>query len=309
MVIVQHLLVSSTHKLIPVLTRTDIHLKRATKSQLTEPREYARIFERGIDPDVDNPEICHSHSEIPDNWPPPSDILQYRDAVRDRVRILLEMPEVEKDRTTAEALWLGYEHEAMHLETFLYMVLQSGETLPPPGVIRPDFKLVSDGCPQAKWFTIPEQTVSIGLDDPEDTVPQVSFGFDNEKPRRYAHVPSFMAQGGPITNGDYVEYLQRRGINDIPASWTRIPSRQSRQQAVSGQEETSCVAVRTVFGPVPLQYALDWPVMASYDELNNFAKEQGCRIPSLKEVKSIYQHAARCNVESRYDISFYKIQY
>ena len=32
----------------------------------TEPASYHAIFERGIDPDVDNPERCHQHSEIPD---------------------------------------------------------------------------------------------------------------------------------------------------------------------------------------------------------------------------------------------------
>src|ERR1051326_582408 len=55
-------------------TFLDIHLTRATRSPPTEPASYQRIFERGIDPDVENPELCHDHSEIPDTWPPLEEI-------------------------------------------------------------------------------------------------------------------------------------------------------------------------------------------------------------------------------------------
>lgn len=50
-------------------------------------------------------------------------------------------------------------------------------------------------------------------------------------------------------------------------------------------------AVRTVYGPVPLSYALDWPVFASYDELLGCAIWMGGRIPTLEEARSIYTYA------------------
>jgi hypothetical protein len=43
-------------------TFMDIHLTRATQGKPTEPSSYPSIFERGIDPDVDDPEQCHAHS-------------------------------------------------------------------------------------------------------------------------------------------------------------------------------------------------------------------------------------------------------
>jgi L-histidine Nalpha-methyltransferase / hercynylcysteine S-oxide synthase len=49
-------------------------------------------------------------------------------------------------------------------------------------------------------------------------------------------------------------------------------------------------AVRTVYGPVPLKYALDWPVFASFDELSGCASWMGGRIPTLEEARSIYSH-------------------
>jgi len=49
--------------------------------------------------------------------------------------------------------------------------------------------------------------------------------------------------------------------------------------------------VRTVYGLVPLKYALHWPVFASYDELAGCAGWMGGRIPTADEARSIYSYA------------------
>ena len=36
-----------------------------------------RMFSRGIDPDVQDPKLCHSHPDVPTAWPPLKDILSY----------------------------------------------------------------------------------------------------------------------------------------------------------------------------------------------------------------------------------------
>lgn len=41
---------------------------------------------------------------------------------------------------------------------------------------------------------------------------------------------------------------------------------------------------------VPLKYALDWPVFASYDELAGCASWMGGRIPTFEEARSLYEH-------------------
>lgn len=51
--------------------------------------------------------------------------------------------------------------------------------------------------------------------------------------------------------------------------------------------------MRTVYGLVPLRYALDWPVFASYDELAGCAAWMGGRIPTMEEAKSIYAYVER----------------
>lgn len=92
-------------------TFLDIHLTKAIGLAPTEPRHYHTIFERGIDPDVDDPEKCHAHSEIPDEWPPIIDILDYQAKVRSRVETLLQEKTDPMTRRVGRALWLGFEHE------------------------------------------------------------------------------------------------------------------------------------------------------------------------------------------------------
>ena len=52
----------------------------------------------------------------------------------------------------------------------------------------------------------------------------------------------------------------------------------------------SNLAVKTVYGLVPLKYALDWPVFASYDELAGCAAWMDGRIPTFEETRSIYEY-------------------
>jgi len=69
------------------------------------------MFERGIDPDVENPEDCHAHSSTPNEWPPIEEIFSYQGRLRWRTRSLYEAEASETDRKIGRALWIGFEHE------------------------------------------------------------------------------------------------------------------------------------------------------------------------------------------------------
>ncbi|KAK4241955.1 hypothetical protein C8A03DRAFT_11784 [Achaetomium macrosporum] len=287
-------------------TFLDIQLSKTTGKPPTDPAHYRTIFERGIDPDVDNPELCHAHSEIPDEWPPVDEILAYQGRVRARVQSLYADGINTIPRHVGRAVWVGFEHELMHLETLLYMMLQSDKTRPPPHVPAPDFaklaaKAYSERIPN-EWFEIPAQEITIGLDDPEDgTDPDCHYGWDNEKPVRRATVHAFQAKGRPISNEEYARYMYNTDIAKIPASWaytTGTSVNQTDGAAAVATDGADALpesflqgkAVRTVYGLVPLKYALDWPVFASYDELAGCAAWMGGRIPTFEEARSIYSH-------------------
>ncbi|KAF2838838.1 hypothetical protein M501DRAFT_934878 [Patellaria atrata CBS 101060] len=298
-------------------TFMDIHITRATEGQPSEPNYYAQIFERGIDPDVENPELCHAHSEIPDSWPPVAEILGFQTRVRERVKSLYEGDELLQNPKIRRALWLGFEHEIMHLETLLYMLVQSEKTLPPPGTVTPDFEAMAfrarSEAVENEWFTIPESGIVLGIEDAEDDVgPPRYFGWDNEKPKRAVHVSKFEAKARAITNAEFLEYLQSNRIEKLPASWV-VGSRKTVSERDSShlsrvshsahgsprykngglKELTDGKFVRTVYGLVPLEFALDWPVSASYDEISGCAKWMGGRIPTMEETRSIYAHVER----------------
>jgi L-histidine Nalpha-methyltransferase / hercynylcysteine S-oxide synthase len=261
---------------------------------------------------VDNPELCHAHSEVPDNWPALDEMLEYQVRVRDRV--VQQTNIAESDRKVGRALWLAFEHEAMHLETFLYMLLQSERVLPPPGRPIPDFKSMAAKARQNrvanKWHRVPAAVITLGLDDPEnDLGPDRFFGWDNERPSRKSAVAQFEAQARPISNGEYARFLEQSGFKLPPASWS-VPAKNGASSGANGvysklqenghanhvrgdepsEDFVHGKFVRTVYGPVPLEYALDWPVMASYDELAAFAKWFDGRIPTLEEARSIYSY-------------------
>ncbi|KAF2129679.1 hypothetical protein P153DRAFT_367046 [Dothidotthia symphoricarpi CBS 119687] len=292
-------------------TFLDIHIARGTNGKPSDPAYFWTIFERGIDPDVDDPEKCHAHSEIPDTWPPLAEILQHQETIRARARALYKSGEAQSNARVSRAMWLGFEHEVMHLETLLYMLVQSERVLPPPGTVTPDFAALarqsSTLAVENEWFTIPKSTINVGFDNPDnDYTTERYFGWDNESPRRSVDVKSFRAKARPITNGEYAAYLSKTGKTLIPASWCELSSTSNvpsngyeNDNIVNGhhdgmnnlaQQLTEEKYVRTVYGAIPLQYALDWPVVASYDELMGCAQWMGGRIPTMEETRSIYKY-------------------
>lgn len=288
-------------------TFLDSILSRATNGQPTEPLDYISIFQRGIDPDVDNPDNCHSHSEIPTAWPELEDILVYQGKVRERVNHLYKNGSAMHHKGGVQrALWIGFEHEAMHLETLLYMLLQSDITLPPPGTITPNFatgrlceRMKDPRSDDDAWIKVPGMMFDVGMNDTEgalDTIPRY-FGWDKEKPvQKDIRVEPFYTRCYPITNEEYAKYLVDKRSNKVPASWTianvaKVEASDSRDPMDTVSRLIDTVQVKTVFGPVPLKQAMDWPVMASYDELTACAKWMGGRVPTADELLAIYRYA------------------
>lgn len=97
-------------------------------------------------------------------------------------------------------------------------------------------------------------------------------------------------------------------IEKIPVSWSTTSAHKDQEEeaTVNGVHEVNGTTngvshelpesfledktVRTVYGPVPLKQALDWPVFASYDEMAGCAAYMGGRIPTFEEAKSIYAY-------------------
>ncbi|OSX60755.1 hypothetical protein POSPLADRAFT_1147858, partial [Postia placenta MAD-698-R-SB12] len=103
-------------------TFLNLLLSAALNEQPVGPARFAAIFERGIDPHVDDPEHCHAHSEVPqrdEDWPALGEVLAYRDRVRARLAALyreLEAGERVLTRRLARTLVMVLEHDGFHIE-------------------------------------------------------------------------------------------------------------------------------------------------------------------------------------------------
>ncbi|EKM58987.1 uncharacterized protein PHACADRAFT_249140 [Phanerochaete carnosa HHB-10118-sp] len=258
---------------------------------MAEPKCYARIFERGIDPDVDDPTKVHGHSEVPEkdeDWPTLAEVLMFRDRVRELVEKTLkeiESGERSMGRRLVRTLMMMHEHEAWHLETLLYILLQSPATRPPPGFTQPPFAHLAQ-----QWASVPppntphaeiEGAVTLGYDDqePEDLsdAQEVAantthvFGWDNESPARAVDVRPVHVEWRPVSNADfYVFWRAQEGKIEMPKSWVL---------------EDDEVKVKTFYGAQPLSVAGTWPCLASYDALLVFARSKGGRIPTEPELR------------------------
>ncbi|KAF5382668.1 hypothetical protein D9615_002725 [Tricholomella constricta] len=283
-------------------TFLDIHLSRLLKEPHTEPEEYKYIFEvgshvevRGIDPNVDDPTQCHAHSEVPQNdedWPTLTAILQFQARVRTRLSDLYDdiaSAKIPLTRKVGRVLFMTFEHEALHAETLLYMLLQRAGTgtLPPPGFTAPPWSSLAatwSSAPQPKTQTVTlgPAEITLGHDDAEaddDTlvVEGHEFGWDNEQPKRVALVGRFEISWRPVTNGQFYEFYNGEGKGKVqfPASWV--------------QEKGGEIKVRTLYGPVPLKIAQQWPVLTSYNNLSTYATVKGGRLPTEPELRLFYE--------------------
>ncbi|KAJ6508312.1 DUF323 domain-containing protein [Mycena sanguinolenta] len=272
-------------------TFLDIHLSRLLQEPHTEPEAFKFIFERGIDPDVDDPTVCHPHSEVPqkdEDWPTLVSILQFQGRVRARVLKLYEDIDAGSrtmTRKIGRVLFMTFEHEALHAETLLYMLLQRAGTgtLPPPGFTPPPWESLAETWdsapePESSTVTLGPATVTLGHDDNEaeddasaSDVDGHAFGWDNEHPKREVHVDQFSIEWRPVTNGQFFKYyLSQDGAVAIPASWVEVEGE---------------MHVRTLYGPVPMKIAQNWPVLTSHSSLSKYVEVQGGRLPSEAELR------------------------
>ncbi|KAF9119191.1 hypothetical protein BGW39_000490 [Mortierella sp. 14UC] len=275
-------------------TFLDIQLSRVLGEPFTEPAYFSVIFERGIDPDVEDPTQCHSHSKVPDTWPEIEEIVAFRDRVRERLFKVLNNPVTyPMTRRLARMVFMAFEHEAMHLETIIYMLAQSPNTVPPPSIPAPWAvrKSVADDTSSstaplspstvspATWFSINPATLDMDMlslghndlesDDWTDAHKQdleSPFGWDNEHPLVTSHpLPSaFEIQSRQVTNNEFLSYLRATGTagealqanERTPASWL-----------IRDGE----VFVKSVYGPVPLEVSGIWPVSCSNIQATGYA--------------------------------------
>ncbi|EGF82700.1 hypothetical protein BATDEDRAFT_22786 [Batrachochytrium dendrobatidis JAM81] len=260
---------------------SDNQLSRFLEKDLSGNKLFLEIFGRGIDPDMDCTTKCHDHSPVPSQWPQLSTVIEYQNIVRSKIREMYSTTNVYSKRLS-RTLFMCYEHDIMHVETFLQMLVQDSHILPPRNVARPILKnsrLLPK--PSAKYLSIEKGSFIMGHDDHEvhdfdESESLARFGWDNEYPAHKEYVDSFKILSRPVTVGEYFEFLESTNWDAtlIPGSWTR-------------GEHSQGYAIKTVFGPISVDQAWIWPVYVSNNQAAAFAQANDTRLPTEQELSFI----------------------
>jgi ergothioneine biosynthesis protein EgtB len=257
------------------------HLCRAVVGRRSFNPTFDEIFERGIDPDVDDPTKCHAHPDIPEVWPALADVVAYRDRVRDELIRALDV--LDAAATThvmarsARVASMVIEHELMHQETLLYLLQQ----LPPDAKRRPAPRspVRRRGVrPHAVFIEPGDATLGAEFD-------ALDFGWDNEFPTERVPVPGFRIDATPVTNGEFLAFVESGGY-ERAALWQDDwdwKTREALRHPLCWVERDGARWYRTMFELVPLPDAADWPVSVSLAEARAYARWSGARLPTEAE--------------------------
>lgn len=63
------------------------------------------------------------------------------------------------------------------------------------------------------------------------------------------------------------------------------------------------VQVRTLYGPIPMKIARNWPIMTSCDNLSTYAKVKGGRLPTEPELRLFFDKF-NCGYEGGANVGF-----
>lgn len=250
------------------------------------------LFERGIDPDVEDPTKCHKNPGAPSAWPSWKAVVSYRDQVRSELAAAI-LPRATFD--------LIREHDFMHIETLYYMRAQ-GHRHPCRDVrsIHPCSSGPAGGLARKvtaalppNWLTIPAGIAILGSTKSNavsDGEGNHQFRWDNEFGTATVSVPSFDVAELPVTVAEYAAFVNAGGYGDAkfwdPSDWAWVQREglsmpASWQKGPYGEEDSLCVV--TVDGPVSLSSAATWPVSVSLAEARAYAKFRGARLPTESE--------------------------
>ena len=141
------------------------------------------------------------------------EVLQWRQAVNQRMEALLKEKALDATGTAELAIWveLGLQHEQQHQELILTDVKHLLSTNPLLPVYCETWPLASVAPTPAQWQAQPGGLVSVGHDGP-------GFAFDNESPRHSQWLRPYALMNRLVTHGEWLAFMQDRGYTD-PRWW------------------------------------------------------------------------------------------
>jgi len=211
------------------------------------------------------------------------DVKAYRADVDARMLRLLEGRS--GDRSLAELVTLGLQHEQQHQE----LMLTDVKHLLAQNPIAPGYDgegMAPDRDPGAlEFIDFDGGLVEIGFDGR-------GFCFDNELPRHRSYVAPFALASRLVTNGEYAAFIEAGGYRDpalwLAEGWDRVASGELAAPLYWRRQEDAGWCEFTLHGEVPLDPARPVTHLSLY-EADAYARWCGARLPTEAE----WEFAAR----------------
>lgn len=192
----------------------------------------------------------------------------------------------------ARLLELGLQHEQQHQELILSDILALFAANP----LRPAYRAAPPrglcGPPEPlRWIGYAGGIVRIGSDADDHFAFDRDFAFDNETPRHDALIHPFEIADRPVTNAEWLEFVEDGGYGD-PAFWLfdgwATIQREGWEAPAYWERRGDAFLAMTLEGLRPLEAAA--PVVhVSFYEADAFARWAGARLPTEFEWETVAQ--------------------
>ncbi len=208
----------------------------------------------------------------------------YRRYVDEHMLALLEKSDEQHLRALAPMFILGLNHEQQHQELLLTDIKHVLSCNPLAPVYRPAVPCKACALAPVEWIAFPESLRWVGHNGE-------GFAFDNESPRHREFLPAFQLASRPVTNGEYLEFIEDGGYRNpllwLSEGWATVRS-EEWQAPLYWEKRDDQWWMMTLGGMREVDKSE--PVChISYFEADAFARWAGARLPEEAEWETAAQ--------------------
>jgi ergothioneine biosynthesis protein EgtB len=226
--------------------------------------------------------------------PTVKETVAYREYIDEQMSQFIEQLSARDNADTILAIVrLGLEHEMQHQELLVYDIKHllcdqfAAPIGPPPRSIE-----TVNGMAEVEGglFELGYSSGMAPMDHTQDahaTTGNYDFAFDNEKPRHKVFLEDFQIDRAPVSNGNYLEFMNAGGYQDFrwwhSAGWEKVNQEKWRAPLYWEQRDDEWM-IRDFAGLHSASDKLNEPVShVSFLEASAYAKWAGKRLPTEAE--------------------------
>ena len=210
--------------------------------------------------------------------PTVAEVYAYRSHVDDHLVKLIDRCAPAHRASLAQRLTLGMNHEQQHQELLLMDIKRNFYANPLYPTYSARAREAATDLVPARWLDLPGGIREIGHGAD-------AFAFDNERPRHKVFVDAYRLSSRPVTNGEYLEFVQDRGYARpelwLSDGWSAVQER-GWKAPLYWTEVDGAWHEMTLAGMAPLEPHA--PVChVSYYEADAYARWRHARLPTESE--------------------------